>query len=125
MASTTSARESLWWLILGPTVWAMHFLVSYIAAAIYCAKAGPFADLTPIRVAIAVVTVVALAGIVAAGLHARRHWGFSLQVRPAYDADTLSDRRHFLGFATMLLCGVSFVATLYVALPAVVFDTCA
>lgn len=124
MVFLTRRRESLWWLILGPIIWSMHFLASYVAAAVYCAKAEDAAELNPIRIAIAIITVLALAGIVAVGVHARHLWGLSLQVRPAYDTDSLSDRRGFLGFATMLLCGLSFVATLLVALPALVFDTC-
>lgn len=120
----TGRGESLWWLIAGPIIWSLHFLVCYVAAAIYCAKAGPTADLSVIRIGIAAATILALACIVAAGARAHRLWGFSLRVRPAYDSDSLSDRRRFLGFATMLLSGLSLVATLLVALPAVMFETC-
>ena len=33
---------SLWTLIVPPTVWAAHFLFSYLWAAIHCAKVGGF-----------------------------------------------------------------------------------
>ena len=32
--------ESLWTLFTAPIVWALHFLVCYVGAAIYCAKPG-------------------------------------------------------------------------------------
>jgi hypothetical protein len=41
-----------------------------------------------------------------------------------HDADTIQDRRRFLAYATLLLSGLSFVATLFVALPAVFFASC-
>ena len=33
-------QPSLWRITLGPTIWAIHFLASYAAAAVWCAK-GP------------------------------------------------------------------------------------
>ena len=117
-------RETLWSLIPAPTLWALHFLICYVTAAVYCAKAGLQADLGPARIAVAIVTVAALAGIVAAGVHAHRIWGFSLNIGPDHAADTIHDRRLFLGFAALLLCGLSFVATLFVAVPALLITTC-
>lgn len=118
------SRDNLWFLIAGPTVWAVYFLLCYIVASVYCSKAGShFASLGSVRVAIAMLTVVALALIVQAGLHAFREWGFET-AEPPHDDDTLDDRRRFLGFATLILCGLSFVATVYVALPALVISTC-
>ena len=35
---------SLWTLIVPPTVWAGHFLFSYLWAALNCAKVGSFAE---------------------------------------------------------------------------------
>ena len=44
-----------------PTIWAAHFLLCYVTAAIWCAKvAGPDGSLGGVRVAIAVYTVLAL-----------------------------------------------------------------
>lgn len=117
-------RGTLWSLIPAPTLWAAHFLVCYVTAAVFCAKAGLQADLGPVRIAVAVVTIAVLAGIVAAGAHAYRIWGFELKIGPSHDADSLRDQRLFLGFAAFLLCGLSFVATLFVALPAMLIETC-
>jgi len=119
-----ASRDNLWFLIAGPTVWATHFLLCYVVGAVYCAKAGGIdAGLGVVRLSVAVFTVIALGLIVHAGLHAYRNWGFGVD-DPPHDDDTLTDRRHFLGYATMLLCGLSFVATVYVALPALIITSC-
>lgn len=118
------ASPNLWTLIAPPTVWSIHFLVCYVAAAVYCAKAGTLlADLAPIRVVIAVATVAALAAIAAAAWQAIRHGGLGSGV-PPHDEDTPAVRDRFLGFATILLCGVSGVGVLFVALPAVLIGDC-
>lgn len=117
-------RDSLWFLIAGPTVWATHFLLCYVVGAVYCARAGDIdTSLAGVRLSIAVFTVIALGLIVHAGWHAYRIWGFGVE-DPPHDDDTLTDRRRFLGYATMLLCGLSFVATFYVALPALIITDC-
>lgn len=116
--------ESLWAMIVAPTIWAAHFLACYILAAIWCAKAGRAADLATVRWWIAGITLAALAGIAASGIQAFRRGHFWQGKATPHDADTIQDRRHFLAYATLLLSGLSFVATLFVALPAIFFATC-
>jgi hypothetical protein len=117
--------ESLWAMIVSPTIWAIHFLACYIVAAIFCAKAGtPSADLATVRWWIAGFTVLALAGIGASGIQALRLGHFVKGGTAPHDADTIHDRRRFLAYATLLLSGLSFVATLFVALPAVFVESC-
>ena len=114
-------RESLLTLAAPPTVWAVHFLASYITAAVWCAKVAE--PLGPVRVAIALFTFVALAGIGFAGWKGgRRHRSGSGRV--PHDVDTPEDRHRFLGFATLLLAGLSAIATIFVALTAVFIETC-
>lgn len=116
-------NESLWILVASPSIWGAHFLLSYVSAAIYCAKsAGPQTTLEPIRIAIAVLTVLALAGIAFTGWFGyRRNREVPEQAR---DEDTPMSRRRFLGFATFLLSALSAIATIYVALAAVFIGTC-
>lgn len=114
-------RESLLMLAVSPTIWAVHFLLSYITAAVWCAKMA--APLGPVRIAIAVFTVVALAGIGIAAWRGARHHQYGGSTLP-HDFDTAADRHRFLGFATLLLSGLSAVATIFVALTALFFDTC-
>jgi hypothetical protein len=118
------SRQSLWRPLLPPMIWAAHFLLSYITAALWCAKvAGRDGSLSGARVAIAIYTVLALTGIAVAG---RRGWrkhvfdGSETQ----HDFDSPADRHRFLGFATALLAGLSAVATLFTALAAVFFEDC-
>lgn len=117
-------NESLWILTVSPTLWAAHFLLSYLTAAVWCAKvAGRDGSLGTVRVAIAVYTVLALLGIGITGWIGYRRHSFGEGETP-HDYDTPEDRHRFLGFATLLLSALSAVATLYVALAAVFLGTC-
>src|SRR5687768_6027233 len=64
MTSTTPPvrlRDNLWLLTIAPAIWAVHLLISYISAAVWCAKfAPPGTPLDGIRRAITWYTVVAL-----------------------------------------------------------------
>lgn len=127
----------LWLIALSPAVWALHFLACYVTAAIWCAKSAPAAaPLGPARVAVAAYTVVALAVIAATGWHAWRRLrrggaggrpsrgGSRPVVGGPHDADTPGDRERFLALATLLLSGLSFVATVFTALAAVFIGDC-
>jgi hypothetical protein len=117
-------NESLWRLIVSPTIWAGHFLLSYITAAVWCAKfAGQFGSLGPVRWAIAVYSVLALAGIAVNGWGGWRRHRLGLDPVP-HDADTPEDRHRFLGFSTMLLAGMSAIAVLFEALVIIFFKDC-
>jgi hypothetical protein len=115
-------EQSVWGLVIAPTVWALHFLLSYGTAAIYCSKFG--VDGTPVRIAVAVYTVVALVIIGLTGLRAYRTWGGVNADMPPLSHPGLEERRRFIGFATLLLSTMSFIGTVYVALPALIFETC-
>lgn len=114
-------KANLWTLILPPSVWALHFLFCYVAAATVCAKAG--SDFGDLRLAIAGATVLALGLIVASGVQAYRHWGFGSDM-PPHDAATDEDRQRFLGLATLLVCTLSLVSVIFVALPALFLTDC-
>ncbi|MEK0084900.1 hypothetical protein [Benzoatithermus flavus] len=118
-------ERGLWLLTAGPAIWAVHFLASYVGAAVYCAKwATATAALDPIQRYVAVLTAMALLGILGLGWNAYRRWYHAGDPEPPHDAATLADRRRFLGFAALLLCGLSFVATIYTALAALLAASC-
>ena len=128
-ASTTTpapprSRGGLWILVAGPVVWALHFLLSYVTVAIHCAKASRFdAPLDGAGVALWIYTALALLVIVAFGIVGwRRHRRG--ESPPPHDEPTSGDRHRFLGFATLLLCGLSFVAVVYMAFAIAVIGTC-
>lgn len=119
-----AAREvsHLWHLIGSPTVWAAHFLFCYIGVSVGCAKFGSSA-MPEMRMAIVGATIVAVLLVVFFGIVA---W---LQARldgeaPPHDEDTVGDRTRLVGTAKLLLAGLSFIAILYVAMPAFVFTDC-
>ncbi|QOR37642.1 hypothetical protein HNO52_03240 [Billgrantia diversa] len=121
---TPGSRESLWPLAMGPLLWTVHFVLSYATAAVWCAKVGgESGSLGGVRLAIGIYTVLTLSGIAIVIWRGLRKHRFGTATVP-HDFDTPADRHRFLGFATVLLGGLSFVATLYVALPAVFIESC-
>lgn len=117
-------HASLWLLTGAPATWAVHFLLSYVTVAIWCAKAAAAAaPLGAARVALAVYTAVALGLIAWFGWHGlgKHRWGTAAL---PHDDATAGDRHRFLGFATLLLSGLSFVAVVYTALAMIVIGTC-
>lgn len=119
------SRESLWLIALGPAIWMTYFLVTYATAAIWCAKvaerAGPLGEA---RLLIGLYTLIALLGIGTTGWIGYRRHSYGAATVP-HDFDTSADRHRFLGFATLLLCALCFVSTVYVALVVVFIGSCA
>lgn len=116
--------ESLWTLFTAPMVWAAHFLICYVGAAVYCAKPALFGvDFGTMRAGIALFTLAALAAILFSAFLAWRQWGFGAQ-DPPHDDSTQDDRLLFQGFATLLLSGLSFIAVIMTALPALFVTEC-
>lgn len=121
---TPTPRDSLWLLTIAPTIWAAHLLLCYVTAAIWCAKfAGPGRGLGPIHSAVMWYTLLALVGIAAIAWQGFRRHGYGTETTTC-DLDSAEDRHRFLGFATLLLAGLSALGVLYAALAASYFDTC-
>lgn len=117
-------KESLWRLIVSPTVWAAHLLLSYVTGAIWCAKYVPEGgSLAPVRTAIVAYTVVALLLIAWNGWDGFRRHRYGNATVP-HDADTPADRHRFLGFSTALLAALSGIATIYAALVVLFIRSC-
>ncbi|ESZ21635.1 hypothetical protein [Mesorhizobium sp. L48C026A00] len=116
--------ETLWTLFTAPVVWAAHFLVCYIGAAIYCAKPEIVGlSFSAVRAGIAAATVIALSLIALSAWLAWRQWGFGTD-DPPHDDPTRRDRTLFQGFATLLLSGLSFIAVIFTAMPALFLTEC-
>ncbi|MGH7960786.1 MAG: hypothetical protein ACRERD_03030 [Candidatus Binatia bacterium] len=124
MLQVAEKHQSLWLLTASPVLWAAHFLLCYITAAIWCAKVvGPGGSLTTVRGAIVVYTALALTGIGSIGWIGYRRHSFGNASLP-HDDDTPEDRHRFLGFATLLLSALSAVAVIYAALVVVFIGRC-
>lgn len=116
--------ETLWTLFTAPVIWALHFMMCYVAIAIYCEKMMVWQlDFAAVRLALGAVTLLALALIVLSAYLAWRQWGFGASDAP-YSEPTDRDRRRFQGFATLLLSGLSFVSVVYVAIPLIFIAGC-
>ena len=64
----------LWLLAASPALWAVHFLLCYGIASVWCARAGHQSPLGPVRIAIFVLTALALAAVAGIGWGGyRRH----------------------------------------------------
>lgn len=121
---TSESRQTLWLLAASPTIWAIHFLACYITAAVWCARVGaPAGPLGWVPTAVAVYTAVALVAIGVVGRIGWHRHDYGTAAVP-HDFDTRADRHRFLGFATLLLSGLSAVAVIYAALVALFFGSC-
>jgi hypothetical protein len=117
-------RTTLVSLVAAPAVWAMHFLLSYATAAIWCAKiAGGRGSLGLARLAIAAYT---LAALVAIAVIVRSAWRAQRSDHVALpdDRDSPAGRHRFVAFATLLLAGLSTIAIVYAALAAALAGSC-
>ena len=114
-------KESLWALAAAPLIWAAHFVAAYGTAAVYCAKL-PHVSFAPARVALAIMTGIALAAVALVGWRGWRRHRQGSGALP-HDADSPEDRHRFLGFATALLSGLSALTILFEAL-AVALGSC-
>jgi hypothetical protein len=124
MTATEPADDTLWMLTIAPAIWATHFMLSYLTAAIWCAKfAAPNDSLSGVRTAIVCYTALALTGVAIVGWQGFRRHSYGAETT-THDLDSAEDRHRFLGFATLLLSGLSAVAILYVSLAAFFFQTC-
>jgi hypothetical protein len=115
--------DPIWLPVVAPVIWATHFTACYAVLALAC---GRFGDRTvaPTTTAIAALTAIALVAIAALFVHGWRRHGYDLPDRPNDDASP-EDRTRFMAFTTMLLAGLSWIATLYVGLAAWASGGCA
>jgi hypothetical protein len=121
----TGSGTDLWSVIIAPTIWALHFLACYIAAAIYCEKLGRDASLDTIRTLVIVVTVVALGGIFWSSLRLWRVHDRSLTDDDfEYEHNTPEERHRFLSHVALMLSVLSAVAVIYVTIPMLHLESC-
>lgn len=121
----TGSGTDLWRVIAAPIIWATHFLFCYVTVAIFCEKVGRAAELGTARWVVALATIVALAGI---GWSSHALWrvrGRSLTDDDfEYEHNTPEERHRFLSHVALMLCVLSAVAVLYVAIPTFYLSTC-
>jgi FAD/FMN-containing dehydrogenase len=121
----TGTGTDLWRVIIAPIVWALHFLFCYVYGAVYCAKAGRDASLEGPTGVIIGATVVALALIALSTVRLWRVRGRSLTDNDfEFEHNTPEERHRFLSHVALMLCLLSAVAVLYVAIPMLYLTSC-
>lgn len=111
-----STRSNFSGLIYGPLLWFVHFLFSYVLVSISCAH--QFAGAT---LGIAGATLLALI-ILLYGM--QKNFQAWRAKRNTVTSGGTEDIPAFLALTSALLFAISFVATLWVALPMVVLPPC-
>ena len=124
MAFFRHTQDTLWTLIAAPTIWTVHFLLSYVVAAIECAPNNDiFEPIGGTRLMVAGITAVALGAIGLVLWRSIKEWRYhGGGYRHNEDSDL--DRERFLEFSTVLLAALSFVGVLFVAMPALTIVDC-
>lgn len=119
-SDTRGGKDRRLWLFVVPiAIWALHFLVVYVSAAIYCARAPAAESLSIVRLVVLAATVAALALTGRVGHGAWRRYRAAKQDGPGGDSE---DR--FVGSTVLMLCLLSMFATLAVASVALLFGDC-
>jgi hypothetical protein len=121
----TGTGTDLWRVIISPSLWALHFLACYVAAAIYCEKAGRDAPLDDIRLLVIVATALALGGIFWSTIGLWRVHDRSLTDNDfEYEHNTPEERHRFLSHVALMLSVLSAVAVIYVTIPMLYLESC-
>jgi hypothetical protein len=123
MQRVAEARQRLWIVLAPLVVWGVHFMACYITAALYCGPAVPGDRPSLPPTLFVVYTAVAGAAILACGWIGWKAHSLGDAETP-HDADSPEDRHRFLGLATLLFAGLSFVAVVYTAMAVFMVQTC-
>lgn len=115
--------DSLWVPIVAPVLWAGHFIVCYAWVALACGRLAARASFADARSGIVIITALTAIVITGCMAHGYRRHGHRLPDR-SNDDGTPEDRTRFMAFMTMLLAGLSLIATLYVGLAAAAMEKC-
>lgn len=108
--------DPIWVPVVAPIVWSTHFTACYIWVAMACGRFRTSGEAT-LDAAIGTMTAVALALISAVFVRALVQLRYALPQQP-HDDPTPEDRSRFMAFTTLLLAGMSWIATLYIGLAA-------
>ncbi len=114
-------RDRLLSLIAAPVIWGVHFVVCYVAVSLACDRHAPAATWI---IALATLGALALIGYIV--LINYRKWRLARRLA-ADHAGTMPDAalQAFFALNSLMLCGLSAIALMWVAYPAAVLPICA
>lgn len=108
--------------LLAPIIWSTHFTVSYIWAAMACGRFAPRVA-GSLDAALLILTSIALVPIVVLFVRGFRQLDCRLPDQPNDDG-TPEDRTKFMAYMTILLAGLSGIATVFVGTAAFAMGGC-
>jgi hypothetical protein len=109
-----------WQLVLGPSIWALWFVLVYAGVSVACATAPPppaRASFTWINLGLLLLTLVTTGGLVLAARACRR-------AIPHILPGPERPRRRFMASAAAMLHAISAASVAFVGLPLLVFTPC-
>ncbi|OGB26109.1 MAG: hypothetical protein A3I66_13595 [Burkholderiales bacterium RIFCSPLOWO2_02_FULL_57_36] len=115
-------RNSLLSLVSAPIIWAVHFLLSYVIVSLVCSSGGTgawVAGITASEASIGALTLIAVALLVYIGIVNYEKWRHAR--RSALTGDDMS---RFFALCSVLLCGLSAIAVIWIAFPAFILSPC-
>lgn len=116
-------HKRLWWIVLSPSVWAVHFLACYLTVAIWCAKVDSGTSSGRLLWLVGGYTLVAVAAISAVATSSFRSFRRD-NAAVAHEFDDPADRTQFIGYTAFLLSLLSLIATLFTALALLIIRSC-
>lgn len=122
MTDVAESRQRVWTVAAPLVIWSVHFMLCYVTVALWCGPVGGYAPELPLALLV-IYTVMALAGILWLAWIGRRAHALGNSPTP-HDADSPEDRHRFLGFATLLIAGLSGIAVVYTAMAFAFVRTC-
>lgn len=116
-------RNSLLSLISAPVIWAAHFLASYVIVSLACAAGYTqpvLFGMDIVDVSVAILTLISVALFIYIAVINYAKWQRALH-RQAPD----DDMSRFFALCSVMLCGLSAVAVIWVAFPTYLLPPCA
>lgn len=121
------SQRRLWLsLATGAVVWSLHLVVSYALASLACERGlflGIFAGFAVVRWTTILLTVLAAAGVLYAGVVAYRHWQHLSETQAA-NHDELGGRFRFMALLGVLLNSLFLLAIVVSLFPTLFLPLC-
>lgn len=121
-------RDSLVGTIVGPILWSIYFLLSYVASGLVCSLGYSETTLTgmnPVQWVLLIAGLVIAVLIIVAGVQAHRgRKELRSLVAENEDEESTLQRQGFLYSTSLLLCGFSLIGVIWIGMAAAIAPIC-